>query len=283
MKTAIAVLMAIMFVAVPVLAEDGHPGSSSALEAAEEEYGGFCPATKIRGKYYDCMQCHQMQIVDGKPAFGLQRVDPYLKYKKDLPFGVEIRRAGDELYLFHEFTAIDDDKLEQIVEFVKEYPEFKTVHMDIFSPGGGMMNALRCISIMENSRSFINWKTSVSAFAASAGFMVFMAGDCVADGKPASREVSPRSLLMWHEVKSFSWLSIDSPSSLRDDAKTYTMFQNNVHVWLAARSKVTVEELHQMVERKDFWARGVDCVKKYGFGDRLSVEPVEADWPEVVE
>ncbi|MCP4569152.1 MAG: hypothetical protein GY841_16380 [FCB group bacterium] len=278
-KTLVIMAMALALCA-PAWAGNGfgHPGDYK----IEKDDGGTCPVTKVSGAYHECMNCHQMQMVDGEHHFGLKRVKPYLKYAEDLPTYVQIRERGDELILWFEINTVDDDKIEAIIEFVKKYPEFKTVRLDVFNPGGAMMAALRIVGMMEDSRSFISWETHVSAFAASAGFMIFMAGDSPVDGPnyQGKRSVTAKSLLMWHEVSSFAWLKVETPSGLRDDAEIMTLFQDNVHVWLAKRSNVSVHEIHKMVERKEMWARGVDCIEKYGFGDYLSSPAVEAPWEE---
>jgi len=73
---------------------------------------------------------------------------------------------------------------------------------------------------------------------------------------------------MWHEVISAKWgIFVESVSDIEDQGKTMRYFQKIENEWIASRSKVSVDELNEMVKRKELWVSGLDAIK-YGFADK---------------
>jgi ATP-dependent protease ClpP protease subunit len=73
---------------------------------------------------------------------------------------------------------------------------------------------------------------------------------------------------MWHELMSLSLFRIDTPSSSEETSKILRKLQNIANSWLSTVSKMSKDEIDQMVKNKEFWMTGEEALQK-GFVDHL--------------
>jgi len=231
MKKLLLLLLA-MAIGVPgFAAEKIHPES-------------ICPKTKI-SQQSQCLTCHTW------PSFKLKQNDSRegLIYPNWITFTPQNKPIG---YLLIEHVS--SDTVNSFYEYIDNMA-IKNATVEIFSPGGSMMQAWRIIAIMEQYKH-IHTTTIVRGFAASAGLIIFCAGE--------QRLVHPRALLMWHEISQFKMFDVSSPSDKEDEARVLRLFQSNLNDWLSKKSKLTKEEIDQKIRKREFWFTGKQAVE-FGF------------------
>ncbi|KKN08050.1 hypothetical protein LCGC14_1060730 [marine sediment metagenome] len=104
----------------------------------------------------------------------------------------------------------------------------KKVVMEIHSPGGNIYEMWRIISWIEKYDN-IRFETRVYGIAASAGFVIFLAGD--------ERLVSRHAIFMWHNLASFT-----AGARLLNKA-------NNGYI--ASRTILTIEQVLEKITNDD--------------------------------
>ena len=215
-----------------------------------------CPVTTIVGEATDCLRCH----VEGN--FKVKETDP--DTLRNYPvFGMFVR----DDYGYYVIKDIGDQLADNMLKFF----DYLTRHnidkaiLEIQSPGGSLFDACRVIGIMtewQKAKTGRIIETKVNGFAASAGFLI------ATSGTVGYRYASKVSLLMWHQLYTFSMFKITTPSSSEDEAKILRYIQDTINNWIVSRSKLTREVLAKKIEKKEFWVNGIDAVK-YGFMDHL--------------
>ena len=105
-------------------------------------------------------------------------------------------------------------------------------------------------------------ETRLRGFAASAGALIFLAG------KRGYRIGNAQSEMMFHELWSFKFLAIESPSDKEDESKIYRHIQDTLSGWVATRGKLSKEELDAKIRKKEFWINGREA-HELGFIDKL--------------
>lgn len=216
----------------------------------------FCPKTKIYGKLNDCLKCHvapTMELKDTHP-FG------YLT----LPPNSEIVFPEGKPVLRYYLDGINDDQVRQFFDWLTWHPEFKHIWIEVDSWGGSVFRSKAILAYMDAFKSHGGIiDTFVNAKAASAGLIIFL------NGTKGRRFTTEYSHLMWHELWQFKFWSVDTPSSLEDEAKVLREFMDVQNEWIAARCKLTKKELDALVYKKELWCNGKEAVEKYGFADKL--------------
>jgi len=232
--------------------------TAGGLKAAEKakEYG-VCPHCRMES---DCLICHRV------PDFGLKESKPDACY--DYPVSGMRIVNGTAVYVL---TELKSKWVREFFDYVNWHPEVWKVRIDIYCPGGGLFEAWRIVGMMEawerGSPERIV-ETRVYGFAASGAFMVFEGGTA------GYRFVAPNAELMWHELISFKFLSIETPSDKEEEARVLRHLQDNIHEWLASKSKLPKEEIDNMVRKRELWMSGKDAVK-YGFADGFVIDEPE--------
>jgi len=217
-----------------------------------------CPATKISDND-KCSLCHVMVKEGGKVKYGLKEINPFDRYT--MPSGRMRMVAPDTIYFL--LTDIDGDFFADAYHYVLMRPEIKRLILEMQSPGGSMMEAWRIVGLMDTLKaSGIEVETRCHGFAASAGFMVFI------NGSRGNRKVSPTAELMWHELISFKFFSIETPSDKEEESRVLRHFQDNCNRWMAGRCNLTKEDLDAKIKKKEFWMTGKEAAE-YGFADSL--------------
>lgn len=210
-----------------------------------DEVETICPKTRMSNQNY-CFTCHTT------PNFKVKQADP--REGLQHPGWLILKDGKFEGYFL--LKDMDSDRVDSFYEYLYLLG-VKKATVEIFSPGGSMMQAWRIISII-NQYNTIETTTAVKGYAASAGFMIMVAGN--------KRLVAPNSLLMWHELVSFKLFDISSPSDKEEQARVLRFFQDNLNSWLASKSDLTKKEIDVLIRKKEFWITGADAVRM-GFAD----------------
>lgn len=222
---------------------------AAAQTEPEIEKGGICsnPKVNIKGELSECLLCHTT------PSFKVK--EPRPDEGRQYPTSVDMKVKGDTGYYF--LTNISPWEIELFLEYL-ELHNIKKAVINIHSPGGSLFDAWRVVSMFAEFTGTV--ETRVRGFAASAGCMVFLAGD------KGHRKVSRTAMLMWHELLTFKFLAVASPSSTEDEAKILRKIQDTTNDWLAERTGMTKEEIDKKVRYKEFWMNGKEAVE-LGFAD----------------
>lgn len=217
----------------------------------QEEMGGTCPKTMVKGKLDDCLRCHtypSMKIKETAPDEGLSYPVANMWIRGTTATMVITEIASENVVKFFDYISWHEPKIDRVV-------------FELYSPGGSMMGAIRIISMMrEKILEGMIIETRLYGAAMSAGFMVFVSGT------KGYRIVSPLALLMWHEVWNLSWFKLTTPSGAEEEARIYRLFQDNMNEWLQSVSNMTKEKIDQKVKFKEFWMTGKQALE-FGFAD----------------
>jgi ATP-dependent protease ClpP protease subunit len=218
---------------------------------------GQCPKTGIVGDVSDCLRCHT------QPSFALK--DPPIDEGKDYPYGVVVRpckgdHAGEKIAGHYTVMSIIPD---QVFAFF-DYLDAKSIRhavIEIHSPGGSLFDAQRIVSrIQEWQASGGIVETRVYGWAASAGFYIFMSGD--------KRMIGPQAQLMWHELLTFAFFTVSTPSQTQDEADTLKHLQHTMNEWVAQRAGLTEDKIKEMIHKKEWWFNGAQA-KEMNFATGL--------------
>jgi ATP-dependent protease ClpP protease subunit len=244
------VLFIVLFLAFPVYAIEGDIEVLGA--EVEEQSPTYCPKTLISDND-KCLTCHVA------PTFELREADPYAKYK--LPWNTKIINGK---LIFKLSGVVRSNEVQDAFEYLAWHPEFNEIIIEIHSPGGSLAEAWKIVSIMSEAQARgIKVTTKAYGFAASAAFVVFCAGDM------GNRQIGRLAEIMHHELWTFTFLSIDTPSSKENEAKTLRHLQDTIHKWLLTRctKEMTIDDLNDLVHHKDYWMNSQDAIEA-GFADK---------------
>lgn len=225
----------------------------------EKKQESICPKTLMKE---DCMKCHVISA--GKWVLRETEPDAHLNY----PAGAKIINYGtDRAYGYFELGEVDYTCSEKVKDFFNllRKQKINKVVMEIISGGGNLFLGWRIKSFMDE------WKeegkiveTRVRALAASAAFLVFLAGS------NGYRVANATSELMMHEVRSwkggFLYFETVTPASAEEEAKVFKHFQDTISTWIATRGNIPKTELDSMLKFKEFWMTGKQA-KEHGFAD----------------
>ena len=248
----LVVIALITFTGLSVLADyaaDEDWTGTFTSKSEKEKLESICPKTRMST---DCFKCHVA------PDFSLKETDPYRIY--DLPWGTDIVE-GKLYYKIGDLVA--SQPLQNVFKYMSWHPEFEELIIELHSPGGSLAEAWKAVSLISEAQAKgIKVTTRVYGLAASAAFVIFCAGD--------EREVGRLSEIMHHELWTFTFLSIDTPSSKEQEALTLRHLQTTIHTWLISkcRKSISLDELDKLVKHKDYWMNGQDAIDA-GFADKF--------------
>lgn len=216
-----------------------------------------CPVTKMTTS---CLECH----VKGNFRVRETPHDAHLVYPN-----TSTRVLPNNVGSFV-LKGMDSDAIKDAFEYFY-LRNIRYVIVEIHSPGGSLFGAQRIISIIQEYQSKgVLVETRVYGFAASAGFLVFVAGDI------GRRFVSPQADLMWHELLSLKLFDISTPADKEDEAKILRHLQDIRNNWLASRSKLSKEQIDEKIRKKEFWMSGRQAVE-FGFADGFITDAKKRD------
>ena len=254
-KLLLAIIVAILMVSMPCLGfPDGVPWGPKDKDK-EQKIVQQCPRTKMTEK---CLDCHVT------PSFALKEIHPEAIYQYPPRISNKMRLIGaaEPLTGYLLVTDVDSEEFALFFHYIA-WHKITHVILEIQSPGGSLFEAWRIVGLMKSLEDTgVKVETRVHGFAASAGFMIFVSGT------KGFRYASPHAELMWHELMSFSMFKIETPSSSEDASRILRHLQDTANSWLAARSKLSKEELDEKVRKKEFWCNGKEALG-LGFVDKL--------------
>jgi len=250
MKKLLFALAIMLAICAPAIANGGYAGPDD--PSLQERSEGVCPHTQMK---ISCLGCHE------SPTFKIKESSPTSHYST--PAGTKIIKDGNEIVAIHRIDQIESIFTENLFLYLLWHPEIKRVIFDIHSGGGSLVEAWKIVALMDMAKKRgLIIETQIQGFGASAAFLI----SC--NGSKGYRYVGARAMLMHHELWTFKWLSVDTPSTKEDEAKTLRLWQDNINEWLAERCNLSVDDLNDMVHKKDFWMNGIKA-KKHGFADKL--------------
>jgi ATP-dependent protease ClpP protease subunit len=197
------------------------------------------------GMETNCMNCHtksgtlkEMEMFDDKePPYGCQ-------YKWDV---------DGTLIGYMEISSISPYAVENMLEYFDQDKNVNKIVFNVFSPGGSVFHAWKMINIIQRyyDRFEIEMRCDSAAF--SAGFLIFLAGE--------KRYVSPYAALMMHELKSFAFFTIKSPSGLTEEAELFNKWQLVIDKWIAERTDIDLDTIEENTYKRDWWMDGREAVE----------------------
>lgn len=257
-RSALITILLVFFISASYAWYDDYGVAGSEKESKPES---LCPISKISDNN-KCLNCHAMILKDGKPTFGLKEINPADNY--DPPGKTKIITNKGKLVPYLEINGTDSDQFKYLDDYTSWHPEFKRVIIEMFSPGGSVIDAWRSVGYIKKMQSRgIIVEMHCYGLAASAGAILLIAGDI------GHRYVSPHAEIMLHKVWTFKMFSIETPDSAEDQADILKHFQNNINDFILGRTKISRDLLDQSMFKKDFWMTGRQAVEDYGLADQL--------------
>ena len=249
MKKLLFIFIIVLLVS-PAIAEED--------KASEKPY---CPTTKISDND-KCMSCHRMVFDEnGKQRFGLKELPIDANYY-DMPGSIDLfLNENGKLVPRVRVSGTGNSELRRSADYLYRHPEFKELVVDLFTPGGSVMQAWESVGIIQEMQNRgIKVITRSYGLTASAGVVLLVAGD--------ERIVNPHTEIMMHKLWSFQMFKIDTPDTAEDQAETMKHFQKNINDWIIARSHLTKEKIEQCIYKKDFWMTGREALE-FGLATRF--------------
>jgi ATP-dependent protease ClpP protease subunit len=204
-----------------------------------------CPGSHIIDNN-KCMECHIMS--NGR--FVLKETEPdthiwYPNYKTKIIDG-----RG-----YYCVTGIDADGLIEALRFY-ERKKINHIVLELFSPGGSVMEAHRMVGYIEEwkSKGFII-ETKLYGFAASAAFYLLCSGSI--------RGASPTAEGMWHEAWVREMFSVVTANIAEIKHDMMRHIQDTINQYIADHSKMTKEEIDCAVTgERMLWLNGRQLLAK---------------------
>jgi len=253
MKFLVPVL--ILLLASPVVALDTVGYDTVTLSKSKDPPQPFCPVSKISDNNR-CMDCHCLVPgEDGKPKFGIKELKIDAGYEdKPIRLDIVMQDGKKELYLHVDGT--NSSYFRDASEYIYRHPEFKKLIVELYTPGGSVMDAWRAVGIIQEMQSRgILVETRVYGVAASAGVILMVAGDL------GSRFVNRHAEVMMHKVWTFSMFDLKDPDTAEDQAATLKHFQTNINEWIISRSKLTKAKIEECIYKRNYWFNGEEAVE----------------------
>lgn len=222
-----------------------------------------CPYTTMTDQE-QCLNCH----AEGRDFKRIKETSPHDLF--DYPPNLKIHQDDQGRYgLFNLEGAIGDytpSMLERAFRYLRRHDVNRMV-IDIDSPGGSVFAGWKTKEVIDYyQKNGFDVVTQVRSIAASAAFTIFCAAD--------TRLISPTAELMQHELWTFSFLSLDTPSDSEHKAKILRHIQETITVWLASRAGMTKEELSDKIKKKEYWLNGAQAKRmNWATGYTTPVDP----------
>lgn len=175
-----------------------------------------------------------------------------------LPSGVV--KHGDTVYL--QIRDIDYGDVRRTFLGLREWGWKKAV-IDLFSYGGSLFQSFAIAAILKEQQ--LDGKIieiRAKGIVASAGLIVFLSGS------PGYRLIDKYSLIMFHEMWTFKFFAIETPSDKENEAAIFRKIQNHINTYITDHSRISAEELNRLIRQRELWCNADEAIK-YGFADRI--------------
>ncbi len=195
-----------------------------------------CPITK----FPDCSACHSAPtgvVMDSQRG---------------------IRILNKVIYLYIE--RMDHEYLRRVIRTLDGYPYEKVV-LDLFSFGGSVFDSLAMASFLnkiESEGKIV--EVQARGLVASAGLVILVSGT------HGYRYIDKHAMVMTHELSSFKFLSVETPSDKEAEAAIFRKIQDTINKYIVSRSKISEKELSEKIKKREFWMDAKEAVE-WGFAD----------------
>jgi len=172
----------------------------------------------------------------------------------------ETTLIGDTIYF-----CVDRMDFERYRSIFLGYEKFnwKKAIVDLNTSGGSLFNAMGMVSlIQEQQRKGKIIEIRGRGIIASAGLLILISGT------PGCRFLDQNAMLMFHEMWSFKFFAVETPSDKEDEAAIFRKIQDRINDFIVSHSKISKEELNTKIKKKEFWMTSEEGLK-YGFADRI--------------
>jgi ATP-dependent protease ClpP protease subunit len=158
--------------------------------------------------------------------------------------------------------SIDFEGLRTDLMLIKDYNYSKLI-IDLFSFGGSVFDSLGMTALIreqQNAGKIIEIRAR--GIVASAGLIILVSGT------KGHRFIDKNAMVMFHEMSSFKFMAMETPSDKEEEAKVFRKIQDTLNAYIAERSNMSVKELSEVIKKKEFWTDAVGAIT-YGFADSL--------------
>jgi len=171
-----------------------------------------------------------------------------------------IRAEGDSIHLYLEY--IDYSSLWKNLQYVKiRSPKKLVIHL--FSFGGSVFDALAMAGLIEDvKRNGTIVEVRAKGLAASAGIIILVSGST------GYRYIDRNAMAMFHELQSFTFLKVETPTSKEEEAKILRKIQNNINAYISAHSKFSLTDLQSRIDKKELWLDAKEVIE-FGLADHI--------------
>lgn len=172
--------------------------------------------------------------------------------------GIYEENGAINLYLEHMDYSMLWKNL-QVIKITK--PKLLRIHL--FSFGGSVFDAMAMIGLIEEiQRNGTVVEIRAKGLAASAGLILLVSGT------PGYRYLDKNAMVMFHELQSFTFLKVETPTSKEDEAKVLRKIQDKVNRYITSKSKLSFEELCGKIKSKEVWYDAEEAVA-IGLADKI--------------
>ena len=98
---------------------------------------------------------------------------------------------------------------------------------------------------------------------ASAGLIIMMSGT------QGHRYIDRHTYVMFHEMQTFKFFSVESVSDQEEQSKINRTIQNSINEFIASKTKLTGEKLSELIKKKELWVNAQGAIE-YGFADKIT-------------
>lgn len=246
-RTILMLLVGVALAMGTAWAEEGakeKPKDSKAFE---------CPHSRISNQD-KCFDCHGK----GRDFKKIKEADPDdLRDYPNTYMTIRKRLNGKEYGNFRLEGTVDYCSTGKFIEdffFYLEKHGISDAEIEIQSGGGAVFEGWRIVSLMDQwQKRGIKVTTLCRSFAGSAALTIFLGGD--------TRLASPTCSFMAHELWTFKFLSIETPSDQEEQSKILRKLQDTISAWMAARTagKVSKDEIDKRVKKREWWLTGAEA------------------------
>lgn len=174
------------------------------------------------------------------------------------------------------YLWVDADACHIYVEFVNYHSFWQSIkHLDpwlispkrklvihLFSHGGSLFDALAIGSLISEVSAQRPVEIRARGLVASAGLIVLVSGS------QGHRFICRDSMIMFHELNVFEYLSFKSVTDKEEEARVLRMIQDRINGYIISRSRITKQQLENKIKKKEFWMTADEAIQ-YGFADKF--------------
>lgn len=180
--------------------------------------------------------------------------------KEVVPIPEDTTIIGDTIYF--SVSRIDFERYRSVFLGYERF-YWKRAVIDLVTGGGSLFDAMGMVSLLqEQQRKGKIIEIRGRGIIASAGLLILITGT------PDYRFLDKNAIVMFHEMWSFKFFAIETPSDKEDEAAIFRKIQDKINDYVTSHSKISKEELNSKIKKKEFWMLAEEALQ-YGFADTL--------------